>query len=209
MIRGFRKYLGKSEAAHRGMPPGFRSLSLILLAVLSANVVFAAQSPSFSGAETLYQSKDYEQAAEIFSQVLANAEDADFRRQCLLRIGDCIQVGWLEGRGTADTYYEKVLEQGYSPYLLQAFRKWRASYHGNHHGMTNRGMATFTENELYNRKKAEALERIDNYLKDHPQDAVALTQREGLQQLADIAPGGPFGSSVLDESAELWPEFAE
>lgn len=118
-------------------------------------------------------------------------------------------MGWLEGRGTSDTYYAQVLDQGYSPYLLQAFRKWRASYQGHHHGMTNRGMATFTENELYNRKKAEVLERIDNYLKDHPQDAPALAQREGLHQLADIAPGGPFGSSALDESAELWPEFAE
>ena len=75
--------------------------------------------------------------------------------------------------------------------------------------MTNRGMATFTENELYNRKKAEALECIDNYLKDHPQDVVALAQRESLHQLADIAPGGPFGSSVLNESADLWPEFSE
>ncbi|MDP3722637.1 MAG: hypothetical protein Q8R91_03970 [Candidatus Omnitrophota bacterium] len=181
----------------------------IFVFLFSVVRAFASETPLLDKAEALYQSKAYEQAAEIFSNVLAGTEDADLRQQCLLRLGDCIQMGWLEGRGTSDTYYAQVLEQGYSPYLLQAFRKWRASYQEAHHGKTNRGMATFTENELYNRKKAEVLVRIDNYLKDHPQDAVAIAQRESLRQLADIAPGGPFGSSVLDESAELWPEFSE
>lgn len=173
--------------------------------------VYASEIPSLSRAEALYQSKDYEQAAEVFSQVLANAEDADFRRQCLLRLGDCIQVGWLEGRGTSDTYYAQALEQGYSPYLLQAFRKWRASYHGNHHGMTNAGgdPSIFAPaNEFYNSIKERALQVIEGHLKEHPDDAVAIAQKQGLRQSSDIAPGGPFGSSVLDESAELWPEFA-
>lgn len=172
----------------------------------------ASEIPSLNKAEALYQSKDYEQAAEAFSQVLANSEDADLRQQCLLRLGDCIQMGWLEGRGTSDTYYAQVLEQGYSPYLLQAFRKWRASYHGNHYGMTNAGgrPSYFAPaNELYNSVKERVLQVIEDHLKEHPDDALALAQREGLRQLADIAPGGPFGSSVLDESADLWPKFSE
>ena len=121
-------------------------------------------------------------------------------------------MGWLEGWGTSDTYYAQVLDQGYSPYLLQAFRKWRASYHSNHHGMTNAGgvPSVFAPaNEFYNSAKERILRVIEDRLKEHADDAVALAQREGLQQLADIAPGGPFGSSVLDESAELWPEFSE
>ncbi len=173
---------------------------------------YASETPLFSKAEALYQSKDYEQAAEAFSQVLANTEDANLRRQCLLRLGDCIQVNWLEGRGTSDTYYAQVLEQGYSPYLLQAFRKWRASYHGNHHGMTNAGGAPSVfapANEFYNSVKEQVLQIIDGHLKEHPDDAVALAQQQGLRQSSDIAPGGSFGSSVLDESAELWPEFSE
>ena len=184
-------------------------VSAFLFCSMQAN---AAEIQSLNRAEALYQSKDYEGAAESFSQALANTDDADFRRQCLLRLGDCIQMGWLEGRGTADTYYAQVLEQGYSPYLLQAFRKWRASYHGNHYGMTNAGgdPSVFAPaNEFYNSAKERALRVIEGHLKEHPDDTLALAQREGFQQLADIVLGGPLGSSVLDESAELWPEFAE
>ncbi len=184
----------------------------IFVLLVSGVQSFASESPLLSKAEALYQSKNYEQAAEVFSQVLANAKDADLRQQCLLRLGDCIQMGWLEGRGTADTYYAQVLEQGYSPYLLQAFRKWRAIYHENHYGMTNAGgdPSYFAPaNELYNSMKERVLQVIEEHLKQHPDDVVALAQQQGLRQLSDIEPGGPLGSSVLDESAELWPKFAE
>lgn len=185
---------------------------VLLAAVMPITCVFAAETPSLEEAERLYQSEQYEQAAVIYDQLLEHADGAAVKQQYLIRIGDCVQVGWLEGQGSADTYYEKALEQGYSPYLLQVFRKWRASYHGNHHGMTNSGGAPSVfapANEFYNSVKEQALQVIEGHLKEHPDDAAALTQQQGLRQLSDIEPGGPFGSSVLDESAELWPEFAE
>lgn len=152
----------------------------IFVFLFSGIQAFASGTPLLDKAEELYRSKDYEQAAEAFSQVLANTEDTDLKQQCLLRLGDCIQMGWLEGRGTSDTYYAQVLEQGYSPYLLQAFRKWRASYHENHYGMTNAGgnPSYFAPgNELYNSKKKQVLGVIEGYLKEHPDDAVALAQQ--------------------------------
>ena len=187
----------------------FVFLFLLLVVTIPA---FAADASLPSEAEALYQSKEYDQAAKAFSQLVDTTTDTDLKQRCLLRIGDCIQVGWLEGRGTSDTYYAQVLAQGYSPYLLEAFRKWRASYHGNHHGMTNAGgdPAVFAPaNKFYNSVKERALRVIEDYLKEYPDDAVALAQRDGLQQRSDIEPGGPFGSSVLDESSDLWPEFSQ
>lgn len=190
-----------------------RRCSLYIFVFLFSGVqAFASNTPLLDKAEELYRSKDYEQAAGAFSQVLANTEDTDLKQQCLLRLGDCIQMGWLEGRGTSDVYYAQVLEQGYSPYLLQAFRKWRASYHENHYGMTNAGwnLSYFAPgNKLYNSMKERVLQVIGGHLKKHPDDAIALAQQQGLRQLSDIEPGGPFGSSVLDESADLWPKFSE
>ena len=185
---------------------------VLLAAVVPLTSVFAAETPSLEEAERLYQSEQYKQAAVLYDQLLKNADDAATKQQRLIRMGDCVQVGWLEGWGSADTYYQKVLEQGYSPYLFQAFRKWRASYHGNHYGMTNAGgdPSYFAPaNEFYSSVKERVLQVIEGHLKEHPDDTLALAQREGLQQLADIVPGGPFGSSVLDESADLWPEFSE
>ena len=47
---------------------------------------YASEIGSLDKAEALYQSKDYEQAAEVFSQALANTEDADLRQQYRLRL---------------------------------------------------------------------------------------------------------------------------
>lgn len=88
-------------------------IALVLLAAaVPVPCVFAAETPSLEEAERLYQSKQYEAAAVIYDQLLGNTSDAAFKPQYLIRIGDCVQVGWLEGRGSADTYYEKALEQG-------------------------------------------------------------------------------------------------
>lgn len=48
----------------------------IILFLSSAGQVFASESSWLDKAEALYQSKDYEQAAEVFSQALANTDDA-------------------------------------------------------------------------------------------------------------------------------------
>ena len=184
--------------------PLLRYLAVAVLVVQSP----ATATPLLSEAEKLYQSKEYGQAAKVFSQALANTDDADLRQQCVLRLGDCIQVGWLEGWGTSDSYFASVVDQGYSPYLLQAFRKWRASYQEVHHGKTNHGQTTFPENEFYNQRKAVVLKWINDYLKDHPDDVAALAQRDGLEHLADIE-AGPLGTTILNEAAELWPEFGK
>jgi len=184
-----------------------RLLAAGLLAALwmTAGAWADASSEAWNQAEALYAAGQYPEALKAFSDLAeATKGDTEATARALTRMGDCIQVGGVEGVGSPDEAYALALEQGYSPYLAGAFCRWRAAFQAFHHGVSN-----FSEipTAKYNARKERVLAVIAAYRALHPNDPVARSQHTFLRQLQDIIPGGPMGSSVLNEMALLWPEM--
>lgn len=194
-------------------PYAARALRLVcllvsgLLASLWITVgAWAKASPeAWDQTESLYATGEYAKALEGFGRLAEVAEgDAAVTARALMRMGDCIQVGGIAEVGGPDEAYAQALEQGYSPYLAEAFRKWRAAFQ-----MFNHGVSNFSEipNAEYNARKERVLATVRVFLTAHHDDSEARDQQALLEQLPDITPGGPMGSSVLNEMAMLWPEM--
>lgn len=165
----------------------------------------AALTDSLADAEALYQAGAYVRAAESYRRLMETTDDSDTRRRGLLRLGDCAFLGGPMGDEWADAFYAQVLDQGYSPYLAEAYRKWRAAMQALWHGVSN-----FSDipTEEYQTRKQQTLEVIAAHLRTFPDDPTALAQQDALRQLPDFQRGGPMGSSVLNEMALLWSEGA-
>lgn len=177
---------------------------VIALPLLLSVVPFAhAHNVSLTEADALYQAGAYAQAAEGYRRIVETTADPDTRLRGLLRLGDCAYLGGPVDDEWADAFYAQVLDQGYSPYLAEAYRKWRAATQALWHGVSN-----FSDipTEEYQTRKQRVLEVIAAYLRTVPDDPTALAQQDALRQLPDLQRGGPMGSSVLNEMGLLWPE---
>ena len=202
-----------SEPLRHGWGCSMRRAAWVgLLAVLTqhGSMVTCAQTDRLTDAEALYHAGHYTQAASVFQKLMAQTPNRDTQAFCLLRLGDCFWVGewWppstaAEPDPSPDQYYDRVLTRGYSPYLAEAFEKWRAAYQAWWHGVSN---GSEVPSAAYQAKRRAVLEVIAGYLASHPQDAVALAQQTALEQVPEIARGGPMGSTVLNHMGVLWPE---
>ena len=182
-----------------------KTLVMGLALLLAAVPVAHAQDSSLAEVDALYEAGAYVQAVEGYRHVLAATAEAKTRAWCLLRLGDCWQHGEPFGDEMADAFYAQALDQGYSPYLAEAYHKWRAATQMLWHGVSN-----FSEipTEEYQARKQQVLAIIAAHLRTVPDDPTALAQQDALRQLPDIQRGGPMGSSVLNEMGLLWPEIS-
>lgn len=187
-----------------------RTLVISLLLLLPPVPFAYAQDISFAEADALYQAGECARAAESYHRIVEATDNPDVRLRGLLRLGDCEFRGGPFGDrdGGGDTYpdafYAQVLDHGYSPYLAEAYHKWRTATQVLRHGVSN-----FSEipTRKYRARKQRVLKVIAAHLRSHPDDPTALAQQAALRQLPDIQRGRPYGSSVLTEMGSLWPEI--
>lgn len=178
------------------------AISLALVIPVAPAVCTEGQSSSDSDADALFAAGDYARAAEGYLHLIEKTGDPDARALSMLRLGDCCYRVGPFGDDSPDVFYARVLDHGYSPYLTEAYWKWRTTTQMYWHGVSNLSEIPIRK---YRARRRKVLRVITAHLKAHPGDPAALAQGVFLQRLPDIRRGGPMGSSVLNEMGMLWP----
>ena len=180
-----------------------KTLVMVLPLLLSVVPLAHAQGVSFTQAVALYRAGQYLQAEKGYRSIVDATDNSDTRLRGLIRLGDCVNLGGPFDDEWADTFYVQILDHGYSPYLAEAYSKWRTTTQMYWHGVSN---LSEIPTDQYRARKQQVLEVIAAHLRIFPTDPTALAQQDALRQLPDFQRGGPMGSSVLNDMALLWPE---
>lgn len=129
-------------------------------------------------------------------------DETDFERKCAYAE---LYVLFAKVYGIEVSDYEELLDEGlYSHRLLFLWRIWRCAVQ-----LTDDeyGPSTWSPiaNELYNKKRAQLAITTLNYLKEHPDDKVAINQYVMLCSIPNIYRAGdyPYGDESFTELFNL------
>jgi hypothetical protein len=173
----------------------------------------------YEKAYNFYVAKEYNNACKIYKSILIKYEGMLAGQLLNVRMADCmvmhetdLEPSMFNIKSKFDfeekamgIYYDVLDGEVISPFMFEAYMKWRALHQDYNHGASNMSVIP---NKMYNEQRWRAVNKIKKYLKQHPDDIRVGAQVDLFLMYHNITRGGAFGNNNIRDRARLfWPEL--
>lgn len=157
----------------------------------------------------------YKEAYEIYVGFLPAYTGMQAEHLLLIRMSDCIARNKTDldtGSGLypeeeALGFLRKIIDGDmYSPFLYEAYVKWRVNYQSVNHGFSN---MSEIPNKMYNEKRWAMIGHIKNYLRNNYGDGYARAQVIWILLHPNISRDANYGNSGMAEWAMYYTDIFE